>query len=109
MKKIKILLPFFIIPIIIPVYSFLDSKYFVKVFGCGCVMKGEYPNSLGNYFNVNDLRMLVFAVLAIAAILLGGFISRKFPNEVKVVLYNVCTVCLNILYWHFVVTNFIWK
>ena len=100
MKKLLILLPFFIIPIILPLYLFLDSNLFVKVFGCGCTT---------DHFNANDLRLLVFAVLATIAIFFGGFISRRFSNKRDIIKYNIYNVAFNLFYWYFAFRFFMWK
>jgi len=108
-KKILYILPFILIPIIMPVYFFLDEKIFVDIFGCGCVTPGFKKNSLGNYFNANDLRKIVFSVLAVIIIAFGVLISTKFKRRFSIVIYNICVILLNVALAYSIISLGGWK
>ena len=73
-------LPFVIIPLLIPIYIILDSRIFVKVFGCGCVPIAQ-TNMLNIAFNANDLRTTVFMILTAILTMFGCYISKGFQKK----------------------------
>ncbi len=99
MRKLKLLLPIILIPILILPYYFLDTKYFVNIFGCGC----------NEGFNANDLRKVIFLLFAIFAITISVVMSIKFTNKLISVIYIISVIILNIFYWNYVSITFMWK
>ncbi|HOV27748.1 MAG TPA: hypothetical protein PK566_15495 [Pseudobacteroides sp.] len=109
MKKVIRILPFILIILIIPLYSYLDAKYFVNIFGCGCLGIDGKPNTLGNYFNANDLRKLVFTILAIIIIGIGVLISIRFKRISSKIIYIIFVALFNILIVHQILSTGGWK
>ena len=106
-KKIKAVIPFITMPIMIPIYCFLDSLVLVDIFGCGCVPSTQ-TNMLNIPFNANDLRLTVFSVLTIGMTILGVAISKSFQRKSTKVLYRIAVVLLNVILTMWVVKAFMW-
>ena len=106
-KKMVALVPFIIIPILVPVYCMLDSLILVDIFGCGCVPSAQ-TNMLNIPFNANDLRLNVFSVLTIGMVILSIVISKQFNRKITKCLYCFTAVVLNVALTLWVVKAFIW-
>ena len=89
-------LPYLLMIFITPFYNFLDQNVFVEIFGCGCVPSVQ-TNMFNIDFNANDLRRLVYSVLAIAVIILGIFLSKKIEIKKKKAVYIITIAVFNIL------------
>lgn len=106
-KKIKAVIPFITMPIMIPIYCFLDSLVLVDIFGCGCVPSTQ-TNMLNIPFNANDLRLTVFSVLTIGMTILSVAISKLFQRKSTKFLYRIAVVLLNVILTMWVVKAFMW-
>lgn len=106
-KKMITALPFAVMLISIPVYRILDSLIFVDVFGCGCVPDTQ-SNMLNIAFNANDLRRLVFFLLAMVLSAWSIVLSRQFRKKYVRVIYCAFAIVFNILLAIWVVKNFLW-
>ena len=106
-KKIVGIVPFIIIPILIPVYCMLDSLILVEIFGCGCVPTTQ-TNTLNIPFNANDLRLTVFSVLTIVMTIWGIAISKSFQRKNTKTLYLNAVLLLNTILTLWVVKAFMW-
>ena len=99
MKKKILILPFIIMPILIPIYTFADQNFLVDIFGCGC---SPSPNA-------NDLRSVVFIILTILLSALGIFTSRSLNNKTSKILYCVIVILFNLLLALWVIKTFMWN
>ena len=106
-KKIKAVIPFITMPIMIPIYCFLDSLVLVDIFGCGCVPSTQ-TNMLNIPFNANDLRLTVFSVVTIGMTILSVAISKSFQRKSTKFLYRIAVVLLNVILTMWVVKAFMW-
>ena len=106
-KKWKAALPFLIMPAITPIYNILDHLIFVDVFGCGCVPETQ-TNMLNIAFNANDLRKLVFSLLAIAMSVWSVVLSKTFRKKYLRIVYCVAVTVINLLLAAWVVKSFMW-
>ena len=106
-KKILAVVPFITVPILIPIYCFLDSFIFIDIFGCGCVPSTQ-TNMLNIPFNSNDLRLIVFSVLTVGMAVLGVILSRAFHKKIKKILYCFAAILLNVALTMWVVKAFMW-
>lgn len=106
-KKIMALMPFIVIPILIPIYSVLDNLVFVEVFGCGCVPSAQ-TNMLNIPFNVNDLRLVVFSLATLALSAWSIFISKNFNKRAVQTAYCLLVVLINVVLTIWVVKTFMW-
>ncbi len=106
-KKIVSIMPFIIIPIIIPIYRILDNLILVDIFGCGCV-----PSTQANMFNIpynaNDLRLTVFSVLTIGLSIWSIIISKTFNRKIAKFLYCFAVILLNVMLTLWVAKTFMW-
>lgn len=98
-KLILRMLPFVVNIISIPVYLILDKIFFVNIFGCGC-NKG---------FNANDLKELVYNVLAVIMTVWAVGISKKFNKKSSRVIYCLAVLVFNLFVAYFVKVSFYWK
>ena len=106
-KKILAVVPFIIIPILIPAYCMLDSLSLVEIFGCGCVPSTQ-TNMLNIPFNANDLRLTVFSVLTICMSIRSIAISKSFQRKNTKALYRIAVLLLNTILTMWVVKAFMW-
>ena len=106
-KKILAVVPFITVPILIPIYCFLDSLILVDIFGCGCVPSTQ-ANMLNMPFNANDLRLIVFSVLTVGMAVLGVILSRAFHKKITKILYCFAAILLNVVLTMWVVKAFMW-
>lgn len=95
-KNVIKALPYLLMIFITPLYNILDQKVFVEVFGCGCVPTAQ-TNMFNIDFNANDLRRLVYSVIAIAVFVLGLFLSKKIESKKKKAIYIITILVFNIL------------
>ena len=108
MKRfIKIVLPFTVLPILIPIYRILDSSVFVNVFGCGCVPYSQ-TNMLNIPFNANDLRGAVFGIIAVVMSVMGVKASRQIKFKLLSWLYIVIVIGFNSVLAIWVTKTFMW-
>lgn len=106
-KKIVTVMPFIILPIIIPIYRILDSLILVDIFGCGCVPSAQ-TNMFNIPFNANDLRLTVFSVLTIGLSIWSIIISKTFNRKISKFLYCLAVILLNVILTLWVVKTFMW-
>lgn len=106
-KKILIVMPYIILPIIAPIYYILDNLILVGIFGCGCVPSTQ-SNMLNIPFNANDLRLTVFSALTIGLSIWSIGISKIFNSKTAKVLYCLSVVLVNVLLTLWVVKTFMW-
>ena len=106
-KKIVAILPFAVMPILIPVYCVLDNIVFVEVFGCGCVPSAQ-TNMLNIPFNANDLRLVVFSLVTLAITVWGIFISKRFSKRAVQIIYCLFVLLINVMLTIWVVKTFMW-
>ena len=106
-KKIIQVLPFFVIPIFIPIYSILDSLILIDIFGCGCVPSTQ-TNMLNIPFNANDLRLTVFSLITIALSIWSCFIAKSFKSKIVNLVYCSSVILLNVLLTVWSVKAFMW-
>ena len=106
MKKIKILAPFLIMPVFIPLYMMLDSLILVEIFGCGCVPDTQ-TNLLNVPFNANDLRLLVFAALTVGVTAWSIRISGSFSKGGRL-LYCAAVFVMNLVLTLWIVKTCMW-
>lgn len=96
MKYFKIVLPYIIMIIFIPIYMMLDNAVFVKIFGCGCV-PGAQTNILNIPFNANNLKVLVFGIFTIVMLMLQIYFTRNVQNTVIRAILCSTTFVLNLV------------
>ena len=106
-KLLPRLLPFLIMPVLIPIYWILDKLILVDVFGCGCVPSVQ-ENMLGISFNSNGLRLTVFAALAIGLSIWSIFLAKIFKRKIAKILYCLAAVAMNGLLALWFVKTFMW-
>ena len=94
-KKIILLLPYLLMIFLTPIYNILDQKIFVEIFGCGCVPYTQ-TNMFNIDFNANDLRLLVYNILAVAITVLGLFLSKKIESKKIKIIYILTIFVFNI-------------
>ena len=107
-NKIKLALPFLILPIITPFYLILDNNVLINIFGCGCV-PSIATNMLNIPFNTNDLRRLVYTVLIISIFVLAIFLSKPITNKANRRNYLIAVLVVNIFVGLFACINFVWR
>jgi len=106
-KKLIKSLPYLLMIFITPIYNILDQNVFVKVFGCGCVPFTQ-TNMFNIDFNANDLRALVYSILAISITVLGIFLSKKFESRKMKIIYVLTIGIVNILLAYTICQMYMW-
>ena len=107
-KKIIMSLPYLLIIFITPIYVLLDQIYFLNIFGCGCVPIVQ-KNMLNIPFNANDLRILVYSILIIVVIFIGGVLSRRFKSIKEKILYIFSIFIINIVLAVCICQLYVWN
>ncbi len=107
-KKIKLAIPFLILPVITPFYLILDHNVLINIFGCGCV-PSLATNMLNIPFNTNDLRKLVYTILIISIFVLALFLSKQITNKANKLKYLIAVLAVNIVVGLYACTMFVWK
>ena len=95
-KRSILSLQYFLMIFITPIYNILDQKFFVEIFGCGCVPYTQ-TNMFNIDFNANDLRQLVYNILAIVITILGIFLLKKIESKKTKVIYITTVLIFNFL------------
>jgi len=106
-KKIVAILPFIMVPILIPIYMILDSMILVDIFGCGCVPSTQ-TNMLNIPFNANDLRLTIFTLLTIGVSVWSVIISKSFNKKSTKIFYCLAVILLNVILTFWFVNTFMW-
>ena len=99
-KRSILSLPYFLMIFITPIYNILDQKFFVEIFGCGCV---PYTQT-----NANDLRQLVYNILAIVITILGIFLLKKIESKKTKVIYITTVFIFNFLLAYKICQLYMW-
>ena len=107
-KKAILALPYLLMSFITPFYNILDSTVFVEVFGCGCVPTVQ-TNMFNIDFNANDLRFVVYNVIAILMLILGIKLSKKFNSKKVKIIYNITIIIFNILLAAIICKRYMWN
>ena len=95
-KKTLLSLPYLLMIFITPIYNILDQKMFVDIFGCGCVPYTQ-TNMLNIDFNANNLRIVVYSIVAILISILGVVLSKKIDNRKNKIVYVGAVIIFNFL------------
>lgn len=106
-KKAIRALPYLLMIFITPIYNILDSKVFVKVFGCGCVPSVQ-TNMFNSSFNANDLRLTVYTMISILMLILGIKISQKFKTKTIKIIYNITIIIFNLMLTYKICQMYMW-
>ena len=106
-KRSILSLPYFLMIFITPIYNILDQKFFVEIFGCGCVPYTQ-TNMFNIDFNANDLRQLVYNILAIVITILGIFLLKKIESKKAKVIYITTVFIFNFLLAYKICQLYMW-
>jgi hypothetical protein len=90
-----------------PIYNILDQKIFVEIFGCGCVPSAQ-TNMFNIDFNANDLRLIVYNILAIFITFLGLFLSRNIESKKLKIIYVLTILVFNSLLAYTICQLYMW-
>ena len=81
-KKLCILLsPLTLFPILLVPYSWINNRFLVDWFGCGCPKVDETGNMIHNYFNANDVTRLFWLFITVCVTILSITFSKKIPQD----------------------------
>lgn len=106
-KKVILSLPYLLMIFLTPIYNILDQKIFVKIFGCGCVPSAQ-TNMFNIDFNANDLRLIVYNLLAVSITILGLFLSKKIESKKLKIIYVLTILVFNILLAYKICQLYMW-
>ena len=107
-KKAILALPYLLMAFITPLYNILDSQIFVEVFGCGCVPTVQ-TNMFNIDFNANDLRFVLYNVIAVLMLFLGIKLSKEFNSKKIRIIYNITIIILNIFLAAIICKRYMWN
>ena len=106
-KKVILSLPYLLMIFLTPIYNILDQKIFVKIFACGSVPSAQ-TNMFNIDFNANDLRLIVYNLLAVSITILGLFLSKKIESKKLKIIYVLTILVLNILLAYKICQLYMW-
>lgn len=88
------LLPYLLMICMTPIYVILDNAIFKKILPCAPINIENVQKTLSS----NDLRAIVYTVIAILMIILGLIFSRKLSSKKDKIIYNVLVILLNVVF-----------
>ena len=74
-------LPLLLFALLVIPYSWVNQRYIVEWFGCGCPKVDEFGNIIDPAFNANDFTGLFWAFVAVGAGVMACFLSKGIPKE----------------------------
>lgn len=78
LKNIAILISPMLLFVVLPYpYSYANSAFFVKWFGCGCPKTNGAGEIVPSGFNANHFTLIFWAVVSVCAAVLALFLSKK--------------------------------
>ena len=78
LKNVAILISPMLLFVVLPIpYSYANSAFFVKWFGCGCPKFDAAGNMISPDFNANHFTMIFWAIVSVGAGVLAFFLSKK--------------------------------
>lgn len=107
-KKIKLIIPFLLIPIITPLYLYFHINVFISIFGCGCV-PSDTTNILNIPINTNDLRLIVYSLLVILTSVISIIFSKNFKDKRKRLKYCSLVFIVAVFNSIFACSLYVWK
>lgn len=82
LKKASLLLaPLTLFPLLFYPYSLVNGRLIVDIFGCGCPVIDSGGNMTKSLFNANDFTACFWFVVAVGAVLLAFFQSKKVITD----------------------------
>ncbi len=106
-KKTILALPYLLMLFLTPFYNILDQKFFVEVFGCGCVPSAQ-TNMFNISFNANNLRFVVYSVFTAIMLIIGIVLSKKLNSKVLKAIYPITILILNLLFTYKICQMYMW-
>ena len=76
-KVLRLLSPILICPLLFLPYSLLNSAVIVEIFGCGCPTLTTDGEPVYSRFDANDFTACFWFAVAVGAVLLAFFQSKK--------------------------------
>ena len=76
-KALRLLSPCLVFPLLFLPYSLLNSEVIVKIFGCGCPTLSTDGVAVYSKFNANHFTACFWFAVAVGAVLLAFFQSKK--------------------------------
>lgn len=104
-KTFGLILPYFILFWITPIYDFLDRTYFIKIFPC-CPTIDELGTEI---YTLNNLRGDVYSMIFILLILLTIYMSRKIKNKKYKFLYILGTIIITWIINMFIASSHLYR
>ena len=92
-------------------YSYANSAFFVKWFGCGCPKFDAAGNMISPDFNANHFTMIFWTVVSVCAAVLAFFLSKKFIGNRKWLraLYVAGILAVSLLISFFIFRMTMWE
>ena len=81
-KKLCILFsPLTLFLILLFPYSWINNRFLVDWFGCGCPVIDEAGNMVENNFNANDFTALFWLFISVCVTAISIFLSKRIPRD----------------------------
>lgn len=75
-KILRLAAPLFLFFLLFVPYSYVNEKYIVEWFGCGCPKTDAAGNIIHSYFNANDFTLLFWLFITLCALVVAFFLSK---------------------------------
>lgn len=99
-KKLCILFsPLTLFLIFLLPYSWINNRFLVDWFGCGCPVLDEAGNMVENNFNANDVTRLFWLFITICVTILSINLSKRIPKDKTWlrILYVIAVLLLSLM------------
>lgn len=101
-KALRLAFPIGLFFLLLVPYSYINKRFIVEWFGCGCPKIDEYGNMIHNYFNANDFTFLFWLFITLCVTVIAFFVSKGVLTGVKRWAYIVAMFIVSFLItYHF--------
>jgi len=107
-KKALLILPYLLLLFVTPIYNILDQRFFIQLFGCGCVPSVQ-SNVFNIPFNANDLRFMIYVIFNLILFALSFKYSKGFYSKRKRIFYILSILLFNILLTLKILQLYMWN
>ena len=106
---IILLLPLLLFAVLVVPYGYLNSVYFVDIFGCGCPQIDENGNMVENTFNANDVTAIFWFCVTVVVTVLSGFLSVRLPKLWMRIVYTVAMFGISLAITYSLIQSMMWN
>ncbi len=82
-KTVILLLPLLLFVILLVPYSWVNQRFLVEWFGCGCPVIDANGEAVPDSFNANDVTLLFWLFVSVCTTVISVFLSKRILRDEK--------------------------